>query len=104
MTNWKDKALAATRGSQFGAILRCAFDVEREAKPRFCGKATITSDGFVMCDFVDLNGGAHWGAFVGDFTGLDRNVEGLAKHLALNSDDHNALTAAVTNWIATDYR
>jgi hypothetical protein len=101
--NWKDKALAATSGSQFGAILHCAFGVEKEA-PCFNGKASVTSDGFVMCNFTDKNGEGHWGAFVGSVSDLKRNVEGLAKHLKLNAADRSALTLAVAGWVAQDWR
>jgi hypothetical protein len=103
ITSWQDKALASTRGTKFGAILRVALG-QTTGFTRFVGKASITSDGFVMCDFVDKDGEGHHGAFVGEVSDLDRNVEGLAKHLTLNSDDHNALTAAVANWIGKDWR
>lgn len=101
--SWQGNAIAATRDSQFGAILACALGRE-QAAPYFYGKATVTSDGFVQCNFCDKDGDHHWGAFVGAFSDLDRNVERLAKHLKLNSDDHNALTAAVAGWIGKDWR
>ena len=102
---WKDRALAATQGSQFGAILRCAMGVERDATPRFEGKASITSDGYVMCDFVDRNGGAHMGSFVGDLGDLELNIRGLSRHLDLAVEDIEELnTLLLTTWIAQDYR
>ena len=103
-TAWKNTALAATKGSRFGAILACALDVDRKAIPRFVGKASITSDGFVMCDFVDSSGHGHYGAFVGAVSDLDSNVKWLAEHLSLNSADHAALESTVRQWIGTDWR
>lgn len=100
---WKDKALAATKGSKFGAILACAAGVEQPA-PYFSGKASVTSDGFVMCNFTDHRGYGYMGAFVGSISDLDRNVEGLARHLKLSAEDHDALKALVENWFGQDYR
>ena len=103
--SWQDKALAATNGSQFGAILRCALDRnEPDDVPCFNGKASVTSDGFVMCNFIDRDGRCHLGAFVGSATDLHRNVAGLANHLKLNVADHNAMRAAIANWIGRDWR
>jgi len=52
----KDKILAVTKNSKFGSILRCALNVERDALPRFTGKAIVTSDGFVMATFISSDG------------------------------------------------
>ena len=76
-STWKDRALAATRGTQLGAIIACSLSLPRSS-PMFNGKASITSDGFVMCDFTDTAGVTHMGAFVGAVSDLNRNVEGLA--------------------------
>lgn len=101
--DWKARAIAATRGTQFGAIIACAASVDRDATPRFVGKAIVTSDGFVMCDFVDRNGNCHYGAFVGASTDLTGNVTGLTSHLKLSSDDAAALRDLIRGWIGTDY-
>jgi hypothetical protein len=102
--DWKAKVYAATSASKLGAIIACALDVQRDAVPRFEGKAVITSDGFLICNFVTRHGEHHMGALVGSIGDLDKNIEGLIRHLALKSDEAEELTAAVTNWIATDYR
>ena len=102
---WQLDALAATKGTKFGAILRCAINRNiPEAFPQFSGKATITSDGFVMCNFTDADGRFHIGAFVGSASDLSINIAGLADHLDLSREDHLALCAAITNWIEKDYR
>ena len=104
-SDWKNKALAATEGSQFGAILRCALHENIPGRnPHFTGKAMVTSDGFVMCDFVDKNGDLHIGAFVGAKTDLDRNVVGLSKHLKLNATEAGELSAVVAKWIGKYWR
>jgi hypothetical protein len=58
--------------------------------PSFDGKALVTSDGFVMCNFTDSYGQYHMGAFVGDISDLDRNVAGLSAHVKLNETDRAA--------------
>jgi hypothetical protein len=102
--NWQDKAIAATRGTQLGAAIQCALGRGRAKLPRFEGKAIVTSDGYLQCDFVDNRGEGHHSAFIGHVSELSNNVEGLAKHLKLNPADHNDLTAVISAWIGTDYR
>lgn len=94
----KDKLLACTRGTQLGAIIACALGVERDAVPRFCGKAMLTSDGFIMCNFVDRDGFGHLGAFVGSLDDFDRNVVGVAAHCKLNADDRAMFFQVMDDW------
>lgn len=103
MPSWKERALAATRGSRFGAILSAATGTEIEA-PCFHGKANVTSDGFVMADFTGSDGRYHMGAFVGAMSDLEANVSGLANHLDLNDDERAELYATVHGWVGRDYR
>ena len=98
-TTWQTKALEATRGSRLGAIIACALNTDRDATPRFEGTAFVTSDGFLMCNFVDRDGEPHWGAFVGDFSDLKANVIGLTEHLKLNEADAKAFRSAVMGWV-----
>jgi hypothetical protein len=100
--NWKQQALAATSGSQFGAILSSALGEKIEA-PCFTSKAVVTSDGFVQANFVGKDGRAHLGAFVGAATDLVDNIKDLASHLKLSEKDRAELFAAVRGWVATDY-
>lgn len=102
MSDWKTKALSATRGTQLGAILCCATGTECEP-PSFHSKASITSDGFVMANFTGADGRNHMGAFVGSASDLVNNTVGLAKHLKLNDEEKAELFSTVRNWIATDY-
>jgi hypothetical protein len=105
VADWKDKAVAATRGTKTGAILRCALGVASEpGEAFFTGKASVTSDGFVMCNFTGVNGEHHMGAFVGDVSQLNANVEGLARHLKLNAADKAELLDVIQQWIGIDYR
>ena len=111
-TPWAERALLATSGSRFGAIIHCALRVqsrlpesaEKEPTPRFCGGAIVTSDGFVMCDFIDRGGVGHLGAFVGSFGDFKRNQDGLAIHLRLTPKERFDFFAVLSGWIATDYR
>jgi hypothetical protein len=102
MMNWQDKAEAATRGTQLGAIIAAALGREIEA-PCFHGKASVTSDGFVMCDFTDKSGNGHMGAFVGSMSDLIRNAGGLADHLKLDAAERAEFYEAIKNWISLDY-
>lgn len=101
---WCDKAIAATRGTQFGAIVACALGVERDATPRFVGKGIVTSDGFLMCGFVDRNGTGHHGALVGAMADCESNISGLSKHLGLSREDDAEFRAVMKAWISQDYR
>jgi hypothetical protein len=100
--NWKEKAIAATRGTQLGAIMACALDQEIPA-PHFNGKASVTSDGFLMCNFTRANGEQHMGALVGAYNDLERNAIGLAAHLKLTDGERREFTDALVGWIGVDY-
>jgi hypothetical protein len=104
--HWQDRCVAATRGneSQLGAILLAAFGRTPDAPPYFVGKASITSDGFIMCAFTARDGRHHHGAFVGGVDDLERNVRGLAAHLKLSALDRSLLFKALRSWLDTDYR
>jgi hypothetical protein len=112
MTNWKERAVAATRGSQFGAVFCAAAGLDNPhvlddrtdlPAPHFSGKATITSDNYVMATFWDRNGVGHSGAFVGSIHDVIRNTKGLADHLALTEEERAELVAIIRGWIAQDY-
>lgn len=98
-----ERVLDYTSGTKTGAILACALGVRIPA-PCFVGKAVVTSDGFVMCSFRGPDGNYHPGAFVGSVADLDRNLSNVSSDLGLNAAEYNHLAAAITNWIATDYR
>lgn len=102
---WQDRALAATRQSKTGAILRCALKADNDGIPRYEGKASVTSDGFMICDFVNREGQRHMGAFAGSMEDLENNVEGLAVHLGLNAEETEELRKVLTvDWVGMDYR
>ncbi len=104
MSTWKDRAIAATKG-RFHCILLSVLHRDTEEQfPRFGRSATITSDGFVICDFWDHNGDYHGGAFVGAMSDINRNREGLAKHLDLNIMERADLDTAFARWFKDDWR
>jgi hypothetical protein len=99
MSNWKERALAATDGTKTGAILRAVLGCNTEhATRRFGDSAVITSDGFVLADFVDQHGEYHMGAFVGSYDDMLRNFGNLAAHCNLVGNDHKELLDAVDAW------
>lgn len=101
---WQNKAIRATEGTQFGAIIRCALGVEGLLVPRFVGKAVITSDGFVQCSFVTRDGEHKHMAFVGAWSDVERNMEGLAAHLKLTRAQAVEFADVIQAWISIDYR
>ena len=105
--HWQDRAIIATRGNatRLGAILLAALGrAEADDQPRFVGRASVTSDGFVLCDYVGLDGAHHPGAFVGDVVDLVSNTINLARHLNLSEIDSRTLYAVVQRWIVQDHR
>lgn len=104
----KTKIITELRGSQIGAIVACALEVELPG-PRFTSKAIVTSDGFVQANFVDQNEVARHSAFVGSYDDLLDNLrsvqEFLRKCVGITEDVLGELWDAVAyRWIATDYR
>lgn len=102
-----DRLLDAADGTKTGAILRCALNRTGTELPRFVGKALITSDGFLLCNFYDADTNYHAGAFVGSYADLQDNLfgmYGLAVQLKLTKDEEAELQALVKNWITIDYR
>ncbi len=95
---WKQRALASTVGSQFGAIVACALG-EKVSAPCFSGRPSITSDGFVMCNFTDRHGNGHLGAFIGSLSDVVRNTRGLADHLNLKDEARAEYVAAIGCWL-----
>ena len=102
MMDWKEKALAATRQSMLGAVVACALGHETEP-PCFHGKATVSSDGLVCCDFKDGAGNLHFGAAVGSLDDLERNVVGLSRHLDLVESERAAFAEVLVAWIGEEY-
>jgi len=100
--DWKARALAATNGSKYGAILAAALGKTIPA-PHFNGRAGISSDGFVLADFTDAEGNEHPSAFVGSAADLATNTLSLAEYLKLSPEDRSELFATVRGWIANDY-
>lgn len=103
-TELKTKILAAARGTQTGALIACALGEERDALPRFVSTGIITSDGFLMCNFIDGNGTFRPGAFVGSYADLIGNLDLLATHCALTTPEKLELLAVIKGWISQDYR
>lgn len=101
---WKNRVFTATKGSKFGAILRCAMGIDNDNYPKFSGKCSVTSDGFVMCNFLDRNGIFHLGAFIGAWQDIENNINGLSIHLKLKEKEKKELFDSVNIWIGSDYR
>jgi len=101
--DWKEKSLLATRGTKFDAVIACVLGRDIPA-PCFNGKASVTSDGFVMCSYTHNNNGErHMGAFVGSFNDIQRNAIGLADHLKLTDKERGEYAATLAGWIGVDY-
>lgn len=85
------QALQATQKSRLGAMLSNAFMGEDQPtdRPRFISSASVTSDGFIMWNFIDGKGEHHYGALAGDWQSFLDNIRGLVVHLgwAYQKDD-----------------
>lgn len=106
--DWRVNALAATRGTRFGAMiqeaLRCVSRLpdgtsRDQSPPRFVGHATRTSDGFLMCNYISREGDYHMGAFVGSEADLDGNVAGLIRHLSMDEANAADFRAVMKGWV-----
>lgn len=108
MTNtWKDRVVSATRGNQtqLGTILLAALDRNVEGDfPQFGEHATVTSDGFITCNFIARDGRSHFGAFVGSVSDFTANLRALSKHLGLTKEEREELLDVALSWIKADYR
>ena len=102
MTTWKQAAVTAAHGTQTGAIVAAALDVRIPA-PHFGRNACVTSDGFVMADFVDARGNMRHGAFVGPVSDLIANVRRLADFMELEPEQRSELFKAIRGWVSQDY-
>lgn len=93
----------------FCAILDAAFDVPldlRRTAPTYHGKATITSDGLVMCDCVDGDGNGRPDAFVCSWESLLENARNLDAHINAHFENEwgDHVERAVRAWIDKDWR
>lgn len=102
--DWLGALLAASKTSRTGAMIRCAFGLERSKLPRFEGPAIITSDAFVFCNFRPSSGKLCEGAFAGTMADVIRNVRGIADHCELDPQERAAFYAKMREWFADDYR
>lgn len=103
-TTLADRLYDTPTGGQFHAIIAAILGRDPKTTAKFVGKASVTSDGFVMCSFVDPDGWHHHGAFVCAYSDLDRNIGGLKDHLDLTTAERVELDRLLLDWIDTDYR
>jgi hypothetical protein len=85
-------ALDATKNTRLGAMLACAFmgkDQPTAGRPYFSGHASVTSDGFIMWNFVTKTREFHYGALAGDWQSLMDNLRGLVVHLGWARQYHD---------------
>ena len=102
---WQYKTVAATQGpkSKLGTILLAILN-RSVRRPAFGPSCVITSDGYVLSNFVDRHGSMHVGAFVCHISELVSNFKGLADHCELEQNDRQELFEEVRKWVAIDYR
>lgn len=83
------------------AIIAAMLQQEPRTLQKFVGKAIVTSDGFVQCNFVGADGVAHHSAFVGSAEEVERNVHAVADELGIPAEQTDAL---LQEWYVIDYR
>jgi hypothetical protein len=69
------------------------------ATPAFIGKAMLTSDGLIMCDFREGSGLGHYGALAGDLRHLLNSLKGVADHCGLLTVERVILANTMIAWI-----
>ncbi len=105
--SWEDRCIQATGGnrSQLGAIVLAVLGRTVSIPPAFNKEgAIITSDGFVLANFVNKDWQLFHSAFVCSIDDLTANISGLADHLKLSDEERVALFRKVREWCKTDYR
>ena len=104
--SWQGKAIQATGGnrSKTGAIVLAILAQTPPEPPAFGHGAVITSDGFVMCDFLDRDNVLHTGAFVSSVDELTSNFRRLRDHLKLTDAEGDAMFTYLRGWIKKDWR
>ena len=99
--NNRDRLYAARPHPMTHAIIAAMLGREPQTPQRYVGKAIVTSDGFVQCNFVDSNGVSHHSAFVSSYEEIEANVLSVSDLLGIDPDETRQLIAS---WIAIDYR
>ncbi len=104
--DYRFRLIEATQGNQtrLGAVVLAAIGRRPDNPPYLSGRATITSDGLLMCDFTSKDGVFHPGALVGDDEDFARNLLGLCNHCQLSNDEKTEFLARVNHWIEFDHR
>jgi hypothetical protein len=104
--SWQYRAIEVTRGpgTKTGAILLAVLGKQRATVPQFRGSARITSDGYMLCNFMSRSGQIHMSAFVGSVEEVVANFRRLADHLKLTDAERTEMFTKLREWVGTDYR
>lgn len=104
--SWQAAVIRGSDGnkSRLGAIVMAVLGRTPHAPPAFGLGAVITSDGYIMCDFLTRDYVMHTSAFVGSVSDLVDNCRGLADHCKLTDDQRLQFFQSVRAWIKKDWR
>lgn len=104
--DWRLKLIEATRGNQslMGCLVLAAIGKEPSNPPFFRGKARITNQNEVLCDFVGKDRIYHSMARISDDEDLVQNLVRLTVHCDLTDDERVEFLARVNAWIEHDDR
>jgi hypothetical protein len=102
-SGWRAKAMRATEGTRFGIMLLSALGLEPEHPPS-CGRPCVTSDGFLIGNYVSEDGESHMGALLGAVADLETNIVAFPRAVGMTLADRKEFYATWRKWIATDYR
>lgn len=94
-----DRLHAARPHPMTHAILSAMIGRDPVTTARYVGRATTTSDGFVMCNFVGANGDCHMGAFVSSYDEIERNVLSVADTLGFDDDERDEVQGLLDRWV-----
>lgn len=102
--DWRYKVLNATGPGKLRILALYVLNKHMGTSPRCAGPWIITSDGFVMGDWIDRDSTFHHGAMICDVEDLIRNFRGLAEHAKLTQAESDLFFAEIRKAIHTDYR
>ena len=103
--DWRFKMVKATRGSQtqLGTLLLAIINKSRP-KPSYGDQGYITSDGYLLADFVDKRGEYHPAAFIAPIKTVVDAFRAAADEAKLDGDEVIALFTEFRRWIGSDDR
>lgn len=106
--SWRARVFWAPLSAPVHALMCAIMGEAPRTNGRLTGKAIVTADGRVMCDFVDEEGMMLHAVHVMDIAALEDTIAKVIKAMqadgVLTDNERDELLRAVADWIAADHR